>query len=133
MLIFLAGLKNIPDSLYEAAQIDGAGPLAQFFHITLPSLSPVMFFNLTVGCIGALQVFDIAYIVSTSSGGEEVAGGPEKSTNFYVLYLYLQSFRKLEIGTGSAMAWMFFLVILLITGINFWARRYWLVPENERA
>jgi multiple sugar transport system permease protein len=133
MLIFLAGLKNIPESLYEAAQIDGAGPFSQFLHITLPSLSPVMFFNLTMGCIGALQVFDIAYIVSTSNGGDEAAGGPEKSTDFYVLNLYLKSFTNLQIGVGSAMAWLFFLVILLITGVNFWAKRYWLAPESERA
>jgi|GEM_PF-17952 len=133
MLIFLAGLKNIPDSLYEAAEIDGAGAFSRFWHITLPSLSPVMFFNLTMGCIGALQVFDIAYIVSTANGGDEAAGGPERSTDFYILYLYLKSFSRLEIGSGSAMAWLFFLIILMITGVNFWARRYWLAPEDERA
>ncbi len=133
MLIFLAGLKNIPESLYEAAEIDGAGTFSQFIHITLPSLSPVMFFNLTMGCIGALQVFDIAYIVSTANAGEAAAGGPEKSTDFYVLNLFIKSFTNLEIGVGSAMAWLFFLVILLITGINFWAKRYWLAPESERA
>jgi multiple sugar transport system permease protein len=133
MLIFLAGLKDIPDSLYEAAQIDGAGKFSQFLHITLPSLSPVVFFNLTMGLIGALQVFDIAFIVSTSSGGEDAAGGPENSTNFYVLYLYTKSFTKLQIGSGSAMAWLFFGVILLITGVNFWVKRYWIAPETERA
>jgi multiple sugar transport system permease protein len=131
MLIFLAGLKNIPESLYEAADIDGAGTLSKFIHITLPSLSPVLFFNLIMGCIGALQVFDVAYIISTSMGGE--AGGPEKSTYFYVLNLYVKSFNDLEIGTGSAMAWLFFLVILAITGVNFRAKLYWFPPEDERS
>jgi len=128
MLIFLAGLKNIPESLYEAAEIDGAGPIAQFFYITLPSLSPVIFFNLIIGCIAALQVFDIAYIVSTATGG--VPGDPERSTYFYVLNLYMKSFATLQIGVGSAMAWVFFFVILALTGFNFWAKRYWFAEER---
>ncbi len=92
-----------------------------------------MFFNLTMGLIGALQVFDIAYIISTANGGEAAAGGPEKSTDFYVLNLYVKSFTNLDIGLGSAMAWLFFFVVLLISGINFWAKQYWLAPESERA
>ena len=80
MLIFLAGLKNIPESLYEAAEIDGAGRFAQFIHITLPSLSPVIFFNLIVGCIAALQIFDIAFIISTSTNG--VPGDPSGRLTF---------------------------------------------------
>ena len=133
MLIFLAGLKNIPESLYEAAEIDGCGTLSKFLHITLPSLSPVLFFNLTMGCIGALQVFDIAYVVSTASGGSsEGLGGPEKSTYFYVIDLYKRSFLDLNIGSGSAMAWMFLVLILAITLVNFGARRYWMADEGDR-
>jgi len=131
MLIFLAGLKNIPESLYEAAEIDGAGTVAQFIHITLPSLSPVIFFNLIIGCIGALQVFDIAYIISTAAGGE--VGGPERSTYFYVLNLYVKSFTNLQIGVGSAMAWLFFVVIMAITAANFWAKRFWMSEDEERS
>jgi multiple sugar transport system permease protein len=131
MLIFLAGLKNIPESLYEAAEIDGAGTVSKFFHITLPSLSPVLFFNLTMGCIGALQVFDIAYIISIANRGNDDLGGPEKSTYFYVLNLYVKSFLNLNIGTGSAMAWLFLLVILVITLANFWARRSWFSHDEE--
>ncbi|CAN5820809.1 hypothetical protein BH09VER1_BH09VER1_47060 [soil metagenome] len=122
MLIFLAGLKNIPGSLYEAAEIDGAGPVSRFFHITLPSLAPVLFFNLTMGIIGALQIFDLAFVVT---GGNTAIGGPEKSLYFYVLNLYEKSFVHLNIGVGSAMAWLFFLIVALITAVNFWARRYW--------
>ncbi len=129
MLIFLAGLKNIPGALYEAAAIDGAGPLTRFFHITLPSLAPVLFFNLTMGIISALQIFDVAYIVSTSGGGDFAIGGPQKATYFYVLNLYQKSFIQLHIGTGSAMAWLFFIVVLLITLLNFWAKRFWWKEE----
>ena len=133
MLIFLAGLKNIPASLYEAAEIDGAGMFSKFLHITLPSISPVLFFNLTMGCIGALQVFDIAYIVSSGGAGGADIGGPERSTFFYILNLYVKSFVNLDIGAGSAMAWLFFIVIIFITCINFWAKKYWIAPESERA
>ena len=83
----------------------------------------MIFFNLIIGCIAALQVFDIAYIVSTETGG--VPGDPERSTYFYVLNLYMKSFATLQIGVGSAMAWVFFFVILALTGFNFWAKRYW--------
>ncbi len=126
MLIFLAGLKNIPVSLYEAAEIDGAGALSQFLHITLPSLAPVMFFNLTMGIIGALQIFDLAFVVT---GGNSAVGGPEKSLYFYVLNLYEKSFVHLNIGVGSAMAWLFFVIVACITAVNFWARRYWWKQE----
>ncbi|MGB8352257.1 MAG: extracellular solute-binding protein [Chthoniobacteraceae bacterium] len=125
MLIFLAGLKNIPQALYEAAEIDGAGALSRFRHITIPSLSPVLFFNLTMGIIGALQVFDVAYIISTAAGGDYAIGGPQKATYFYVLNLYEKSFVQMNIGSGSAMAWLFFVVVLFITGLNFWARNLW--------
>lgn len=131
MLIFLAGLKNIPDSLYEAAEIDGAGALKRFVHITLPSLAPIIFFNLTMGIIGALQVFDLAYIVSTMGGGGTDIGGPQKSLYFYVLNLYEKSFIHLNIGVGSAMAWIFFVVILGITALNFLARRLWWSGPEE--
>jgi len=132
MLIFLAGLKNIPASLYEAAEIDGAGTMSQFIHITLPSLAPVIFFNLTMHIIGALQIFNTAYIISTAGGGGE-PGGPEKSTDFYVLNLFVKSFLHLNIGTASAMAWMFFFVIMGITGVNFWAKRLWFPSDSEIA
>jgi len=127
MLIFLAGLKNIPISLYEAAEIDGAGAVSRFVHITLPSLAPVIFFNVTMGLIGSLQIFDLAFVVT---GGGAAVGGPEKSLYFYVLNLYEKSFVHLNIGVGSAMAWMFFAIIAAITVVNFWARRYWWKEEG---
>ena len=130
MLIFLAGLKNISKDLYEAAEIDGAETLSLFFHITLPSLAPMLFFNLTIGIIGALQVFDLLFLISSFSNAGAALGGPEKSTYFYVLNLYEKSFVYLNVGVGSAMAWLFFMVILLITGANFWARRFWWQTEG---
>jgi len=128
MIIFLAGLKGIPTSLYEAASIDGAGPVKRFLHVTLPCLSPVLFFNLTIGLIGALQVFDIAYVVGSAGPG---IGEPQKSTYFYVLNLFDKSFIQLNLGLGSAMAWVLFAILLAITGVNFWARRYWVHSEGD--
>lgn len=133
MLIFLAGLKNIPLSLYEAAEIDGADRLSTFIHVTLPSLAPVTFFNLTMGLIGALQVFNTAFIISTANAGGGLPGGPEKSTYFYVLNLYVKSFLNLDIGVASAMAWLFFFAVIAITGVNFWAKRFWFPPDSESA
>ncbi len=133
MLIFLAGLKNIPTDLYEAAGIDGAGRAAQFRHITLPALSPVVFFNLSMGIIGALQIFDIAYVLSALLGSENALGEPQKATYFYVLNLYEKAFVHLKLGLGSAMAWVLFAIILLLTLVNFWARRFWVFSEEEEA
>lgn len=128
MIIFLAGLKNIPPALYEAADIDGAGRIRQFFSITLPYLSPVTFFNLVMGIIGAVQIFDLAYVLGQAGPGP---GGPERATYFYVLNLYERSFVHLQVGIGSAMAWVLFVLILVLTLINFRMRRYWVFSEER--
>jgi len=128
MIIFLAGLKTIPDSLYDAASIDGAGKVQQFFHLTIPSLSPVIFFNLTMGIIAALQIFDVAYVVGSAGPG---IGEPQKSTYFYVLNLFDRAFIQLNVGMGSAMAWILFAITLAITGTNLWARRFWVYSEAQ--
>lgn len=128
MLICLAGLKAIPSTLYEAAAIDGAGAIRQFIHVTLPSLSPVLFFNLTMSMIGALQIFDVAYIVGTVGPG---LGEPQKSTYFYVLNLYEKSFIHLQLGLGSAMAWVLFTLILVLTLANFGMKRFWVHSEAD--
>ena len=113
MIIFLAGLKQIPHEYYEAASVDGAGRVRQFFAITLPSLSPIIFFNLVMQMISAFQSFTQAFIVS---GGQ---GGPLDSTMFYSLYLYLKGFGFSEMGYASAMAWVLLIIIALLTGATF--------------
>lgn len=119
MLIFLAGLKQIPTELYEAASLDGAGKMNQFFNITLPLLTPIIFFNLVLQLIGAFQAFTPAFIVS---GG---TGGPIDSTLFYTLYIYQEGFSYFRMGYASAMAWALLLFIALVTGLAFFSTRYW--------
>jgi multiple sugar transport system permease protein len=113
MIIFLAGLKQIPQEYYEASSIDGAGKIRQFFAITLPYLSPIIFFNLVMQMISAFQSFTQAFIVS---GGQ---GGPLDSTMFYSLYLYLKGFGFSEMGYASAMAWVLLLIIAALTALTF--------------
>jgi multiple sugar transport system permease protein len=119
MLIFLAGLKQLPQDLYEAAALDGAGRVRVFFRITLPLLSPMVFFNLVLETINAFQTFTPAFVVS---GG---TGGPIDSTLLYTLYLYLKGFGSLQMGYASAMAWVLFLVIGAFTAVYFWSARRW--------
>jgi multiple sugar transport system permease protein len=113
MIIFLAGLKQIPTEFYEAASVDGAGKVRQFFNITLPALSPIILFNLIMQMISAFQSFTQAFVVS---GGN---GGPLDSTMFYSLYLYIKAFQHSEMGYASAMAWFLLIVIAAMTAITF--------------
>lgn len=124
MIIFLAALQGVPRSLYEAAEIDGAGALSVFRHITLPMISPAMFFMLVMGVIGSLQVFTQAYLMTS--------GGPVNSTLFYVLYLFREAFENLHMGYSSAMAWVLFLFIVVLTGIQFALARRWVYYEGGR-
>jgi multiple sugar transport system permease protein len=123
MIIFLAGLQGIPDSYYEAADIDGAGALSKFRHITLPMLTPMIFFNMVLGIIGSFQVFTAAYIMT--------GGGPANATLFYVLYLFRQAFEEFRMGYASAMAWVLFIILLVCTGIQFWQAKKWVYYEGE--
>jgi len=109
----IIGLKQIPREYYEASSVDGAGKFRQFFAITLPSLSPIIFFNLVMQMISAFQSFTQAYIVS---GGQ---GGPLDSTMFYSLYLYLKGFGFSEMGYASAMAWVLLIIIAVLTAVAF--------------
>ena len=113
MIIFLAGLKQVPSEYYEAASVDGAGKLRQFFHITLPCLSPIIFFNLVMQMISAFQSFTQAFIIS---GG---TGGPIDSTMFYSLYLYIRGFGYLHMGYAAAMAWVLLVIIAILTFLIF--------------
>ena len=117
MLIFLAGLQNVPSQLYEAASIDGAGAVRRFLNITLPMLSPTIFLNMIVATIGAFQVFAAAYILTN--------GGPARSTLFYAYYLFNRAFVYFNMGYASAMAWLLFLIILLLTVLQLHYSRKW--------
>jgi multiple sugar transport system permease protein len=130
MLIFLAGLKGIDKQLYEAAELDGAGTLSRFFKITLPMLSPTLFFNLVMAIIGALQSFDTAYVISTARAG--TLGGPAKSTLFYVVYLYNRAFAGFQMGYASALGWILFVIIMIITLLVLRSSNLWVFYEAER-
>ena len=119
MVIFLAGLKQVPTELYEAASVDGAGRWRQFVSVTLPMLSPVIFFNLVLETIHGFQGFTSAFVIS---GG---TGGPVDSTLMYTLYLYLEGFTESRMGYASAMAWVFLLAVGLITVVFFSTGRFW--------
>jgi multiple sugar transport system permease protein len=119
MVIFLAGLRQIPGMYYEAASVDGASKWAQFRKITLPLLSPIIFFNLVLQIIGAFQAFTQAYVVSNGTGG------PSDSTMFYTLYLYQKGFVQFQMGYASAMAWLLLLIIAVFTALNFYFSKHW--------
>ncbi len=117
MLIFLAGLQGVPKELEEAAQIDGAGVWARFRNVTLPMITPTLFFNLVLGIIGALQVFTVAFVAT--------AGGPSYGSWFLALHIYQQAFTYMRLGYGSALAWIFVVIVLVLTLINFATSRRW--------
>lgn len=107
MVIYLAGLQGIPDVFYEAAEIDGAGRVAKLRHITIPLVSPVIFFNLIIGIIASFQVFTIARLVTN--------GGPQNATLVYVLYMYQNAFQNLKMGYAAALAWVLFFIVVALT------------------
>ncbi len=111
MIIFLAGLQGIPEGLYEAAKIDGADRLAQLRHITIPLMSPTIFFNLVIGVINSFQVFTAAILITD--------GGPQNATLFFVLYLYRVSFRFLEMGYAATLSWVLFFILMVLTWLMF--------------
>lgn len=126
MVIFLAGLRQIPQELHEAAAIDGAGAWRRFRSVTLPLLAPVVFFNLVLQTIDAFKAFTPAFIIS---GG---TGGPIDSTLFYTLYLYQEAFAYFRMGYASAMAWVLLVIIAICTAISFLSSRYWVHYGDER-
>lgn len=119
MVIFLAGLRQIPGMYYEAASVDGASRWSQFRRITLPLLSPIIFFNLVLQIINAFQTFTQAFVVSNGTGG------PADSTLFYTLYLYQRGFVQFQMGYAAAMAWLLVVIIGAFTAINFFFSKYW--------
>ena len=123
-LIYLAGLKGIPQQLYEAAAIDGAGAWQSFRHVTLPMLTPTIFFNLVLSIIGTFQTFTSAFVATN--------GGPLDSTLFYVLYLYRKAFQEFQMGYASALAWVLFLIILVLTILVVRSGQWWVYYEGEK-
>lgn len=128
VLIFLAGLQGVPRHLYEAAEIDGAGPFARFMNVTLPLLSPVIFFQVVTSIIGAFQVFNSAYVISQTAGSGP--GDPQQSLLFYEVYLFVRAFTNLDMGFACALAWILFVIIMIITGIQLWLSQKWVYYEG---
>ena len=124
MIIFLAGLRQIPRMYYEAAEVDGATVIQRFRSITLPLLSPIIFFNLVLQIIFAFQSFTQAYIVSNGSGG------PADSTMFFTLYLSREGFGNFDMGYASAMAWLLLGIVAAFTAFNFWASKWWVFYDD---
>jgi multiple sugar transport system permease protein len=124
MVIFLAGLRQIPQMYYEAAAVDGASRWRRFRQITLPLLSPIIFFNLVLQIIGSFQSFTQAHVVSNGTGA------PSDSTLFYTLYLYIRGFGEFEMGYAAAMAWLLVIIVGAATALNFFAAKYWVFYDD---
>ena len=124
MIIFLAGLKQIPPELYEAAAVDGAGPWRRFASVTVPMLTPVIFFNLILQIINAFQAFTPSFVVSSGTGG------PADSTLFYTLYLYIRGFANFDMGYASAMGWVLLCIIAVFTALAFASSKFWVFYED---
>lgn len=125
MVIFLAGLQGVPRHLYEAVSIDGGGTWARFRFVTLPMMTPTIFYNLVVGVIGTFQVFNQAYVMTQ--------GGPNNASLFYIFYLYRTAFTESEMGYASALAWVLFMVIMVVTFLLFQNARRWVYYEMAGA
>ncbi len=123
MIIYLAGLSDVPTSLYEAAEIDGATTARKVWHVTLPQISPILFFNGVTSMIGAFQTFTQGFLNN---------GGPDNSLLFYAYYLYQNAFMWFKMGYGSALAWVLFIIILLFTVLVFRGSALWVYYETEQ-
>ncbi len=122
MVIYLGALQNVPTEIYEAAMLDGAGAMRKFLSVTLPMISPVIFFNLVTGIIGSFQVFTSSYVMT--------AGGPSNASLFYLLYLYRNAWQYLKMGYASALAWVLFWIIMAFTAISFRSAGGWVYYEG---
>lgn len=123
MIIYLAGLQGVPTELYEAASLDGAGPWRKLWTITIPMISPVIFFNLIMGVIGSFQIFTSSLIMTQ--------GGPNNASLFYVLYLYRNAFDYFDAGYASSLAWVLFIIIILFTFLTFRSSALWVYYEGS--
>lgn len=125
MVIYLAGLQGVPPALYEAAEMDGAGTAARFWRVTLPMITPTILFALILSVIGTFQTFTSAFVATN--------GGPLDATLFYVLYIYRQAFQFFRMGYASALAWVLFAIILVLTLVLFRSGHFWVYYEGKRA
>ena len=125
MIIYLAGLQGVPTSLYDAAKVDGANALLRFRHVTLPMMTPVIFYTLVLGLIGAFQYFTEVFVATSGDGG------PQRATLFYNLYLYQNAFKYNDMGYASALAWILFVIVLLLTLAVFRSSALWVFYEGE--
>ncbi|MFM9280564.1 carbohydrate ABC transporter permease [Paenibacillus jiagnxiensis] len=123
MVIFLAGIKQIPADLYEASAVDGANRFVQFFRVTLPMLSPTIYFNLIMGVINAFQMFTSAYVITN--------GGPMNSTFVYALYLYERAFSRYQLGYASSLAWIMLVMIVIVSAVIALTSKYWVFYESD--
>ncbi|MCB0082901.1 MAG: sugar ABC transporter permease, partial [Caldilineaceae bacterium] len=123
MIIFLAGLQGVPKELQEAAEIDGANTWRRFFNVTIPIISPIIFFNMIIGIIGSFQVFTSGFIMTD--------GSPQNSTLFMVLYLYRNAFELFKMGYAAALAWLLFVIIMIFTAIQFFFANQWVYYEGK--
>lgn len=130
IIIYLAGLQSIPSTLYEAARLDGAGWWSRFRHVTVPMMSPVIFFNVITGLIASLQAY-VLILVMTGGGGIGEAGGPENSTLVIGLYIFREAFQNFDFGYAAALSWALFVFILIITGIQFVMARRWVYYDGN--
>jgi multiple sugar transport system permease protein len=124
MIIYLAGLQGIPQHLYEAAELDGGGTLAKFWNVTIPMVSPVIFFNLILSIIGSFQTFTTAYVMTD--------GGPANGSLFYALYLYRNAFQFFNMGYASALAWLLLVIVLLLSLAVIQSSPYWVYYEGGK-
>jgi len=123
VVIYLAGLQDVPRELYEAAELDGAGALGRLWNVTLPMISPVIFFNLIMAIIGILQIFDTPFMMTK--------GGPNRASYFFTYYLYDNAFTNMKMGYASAMGWIQLLLVLALTGIAFWSSKKWVHYQGK--
>jgi multiple sugar transport system permease protein len=123
MIIYLSGLQSVAPELYEAADIDGANAWHKFFRITLPMLTPIIFFNLVMGLMDSFKLFTQAYVMTQ--------GGPRYASLFYVYYLYQHAFQRFHMGYASAMAWVFFLILMGLTVLVFRSSKAWVYYESS--
>jgi multiple sugar transport system permease protein len=130
VLVFLAAIKGVPATFYEAAEVDGAGAWAKFRHISLPMTSSIIFYQLIVTIIGSFQVFGVAYVLFVSNPSASSAG-PDNAALFYVLYMFRNAFGYFRNGYASAMAWVLFVVIMVLTWLLFYSQRRWVYYETE--
>jgi len=131
VIIYLAGLQGVPTDLYDAAKVDGATAWQRFIYVTLPMTTPVIFYNLVLGLIATFQYFTEVYVISSSNSSGGGLGGPARSTLFYNIYLYQNAFKYFHMGYASTMAWVLFVIVLVLTLLIFRSSDVWVYYEGQ--